>query len=245
MKVKGVLVLCVGLLLMIGRGWCAEEIIRLTRVETAELVYYPVAHATQATPAVIICPGGGYQVLAWDLEGTEVAQFLQSSGVAGVILKYRVPNQRAGALEDALMAVREVRRQAAKYQIDPRRIGMMGFSAGANLTVRTATNYPDAASRPDFQIVVYPWDLIGKESEWQVTTNTPPAFIVQSKDDFAKVETAYAYAKALKAVQVPVELHIYERGGYGGHGYGIRKLNAPTDGWHAKALQWIQQNTSE
>ncbi len=218
----------------------ADDVIRLSRVDKADLTYYPVTNATHATPVVIICPGGGYYRLAWNMEGTEVAEFLQSNGVAGVVLKYRVPNQRAGALEDALWAVREVRQQAEKYHLNPNQIGMMGFSAGANLTARTAANAPDAASRPDFQLLIYPWDLIGKEHEWRVTTNTPPAFIVQSKDDFAKVETAYAYEKALKAANVPVEMHIYETGGRGGHGYGIRSFGAPTDNWHLKALQWLR-----
>ncbi len=245
-----------------------DDVMRLANVSVPQVVVTAVPGATKPTPAVVICPGGGYGILAWNHEGVEVAQWLKDRGVAGVILKYRVPDQRDAALADAQRAVRWVRANAAKFNVDPTAVGIMGFSAGANLAVRTATNHHrpiyasvdevDAQScRPDFQMPIYPWDLLTRNDpsnpwkghkgleirrdDYPVGKDTPRAFLVQSADDFCRIETALGYAAALKAAGVGVEIHAYEKGGHGGHGYGVRKLGFPTDAWPERAAVWLKQ----
>ena len=245
-----------------------DDVVRLGNVSVPGVVVTKVPGAEKPTPAVVICPGGGYGILAWNLEGVEVAQWLKDQGIAGIVLKYRVPDQRDGALCDAQRAIRWVRAHAAELNVDPRRVGIMGFSAGANLTVRAATNHKkpayapvdavDAQScRPDFQMPIYPWDLLPRvdpstpwkghtgmairADEYPVDADTPRAFIVQSEDDFCRPETSLAYYATLKQAKVPAELHLYEQGGHGGHGYGVRRLGFPTDGWPRNAEIWLRR----
>lgn len=245
-----------------------DDVLRLENVSVPQVIVTPVPGAAKPTPAVVICPGGGYNILAWNHEGIEVAQWLKDNGIAGVILKYRVPDQREAALADAQRAIRWVRAHAAEYNIDPTAVGILGFSAGANLTVRAATHfktpaYPAAdaidrqSCRPDFQLPIYPWDLLERiepndvwkghkgltirANDYPVDKDTPPAFLVQSADDFCRVETSFAYFTALKNAGVPAELHAYSRGGHGGHGYGIRRTGCPTDAWPAEAIAWLEQ----
>ncbi|MBR1920866.1 MAG: alpha/beta hydrolase [Kiritimatiellae bacterium] len=240
-----------------------DDIVRVANVAVPQVVVTAVAGAARATPAVVVCPGGGYSFLAWNHEGVEIAQWLKDQGVAAVILKYRVPDRRDEALADVQRAVRWTRAHAKEFNIDPGKIWIMGFSAGANLAVRTSTNFKrpvyeavdeiDREScRPDFQMVIYPWDLLERNdpsnpwkghgglkirtADYPVDADTPRAFIVQSEDDFCMVETSLGYCAALKAAKVPVELHVFERGG---HGYGIRQNGAPTDAWPRLAEAWL------
>ena len=245
-----------------------DDIVRIENVSVPQVVVVPVPGAEKPVPAVVVCPGGGYGILAWNHEGVEVAQWLKDQGVAGVILKYRVPGQRDAALADAQRAIRWTRANAARFNIDPGKVGIIGFSAGANLTVRTATNshnpiysavdeIDEQSCRPDFQMPIYPWDLVARKDkddvwkghegmqirldEYPVFVDTPRAFIVQSEDDFCQVETSLAYYAALKKAGVGAELHVFEKGGHGGHGYGIRQLGFPTDAWPALAAKWLEQ----
>lgn len=243
-----------------------DDVIRLADVSVPQVVVTPVPCAEKPMPAVVVCPGGGYDVLAWNLEGIEVAQWLKIHGFAAVVLKYRVPDQRDAALADAQRALRWTRAHAEDLKIDPARVGIMGFSAGANLAVRAATNFKrpiyDAVDdvdrmscRPDFQLAIYPWDIIARKdpsdpwhghegmevrrSDYPVDADVPPAFVVQSEDDFCLPETSLAYAAALKRAGVPVELHVFEKGGREGHGYGIRRYGCPTDAWPDLAITWL------
>ena len=245
-----------------------DDVVRVRDVSVPQILPVAVPGAEKPTPAVVICPGGGYSILAWDLEGTEVAHWLKDRGIAAFVLKYRVPNRRDAALADAQRAVRWVRAHAAEFKVDPGAVGIMGFSAGANLTVRTATHfkesvYPasdgvDAEScRPDFQLPIYPWDLLERndpndvwkghkglvirQADYPVDAETPPAFVVQSQDDFCRIETMYAYATALREAGVAVETHGFVKGGHGGHGYGVRRHGFPTDAWPALAIAWLEQ----
>ena len=245
-----------------------DDIVRIRDVSVPQVVVGPVLGAEKPTPAVVVCPGGGYGVLAWNHEGVEVSQWLKDQGVAGVILKYRVPGQRDAAFADAQRAIRWTKANAARFNIDPDKVGIMGFSAGANLTVRAATNsknpiyapvdeVDEKSCRPDFQMPIYPWDLVARKDkddvwkghegmrvrldEYPVFVDTPRAFIVQSEDDFCQIETSLAYYAALKKAGVGAELHAFEKGGHGGHGYGIRQLGFPTDAWPALAQKWLEQ----
>lgn len=244
----------------------SDDVMRLTDVSIPQVVVTAVPGAEKPVPAVVVCPGGGYGILAWNHEGVEVAQWLKDHGFAAIILKYRVPDQRDAALADAQRAIRWTRAHAKEFMIDPGKVGIMGFSAGANLTVRAATNFKrpiyaavddvDAQScRPDFQLPIYPWDLIARKdssnvwkgheglevrtADYPVDSETPPAFIIQSEDDFCLPETSLAYYAALKRAGVPAELHIFEKGGHNGHGYGVRKLGYSTDVWPDLAVKWL------
>src|SRR6202012_4842306 len=199
-----------------------------------------------------------YHILAIDLEGTEVCDWLISSGIACIILKYRVPDsgpypKSSAALQDAQRAVSLVRSHAAEWHIDPRRIGVLGFSAGAHLAAALSTHYEqrlypsvDAADeqscRPDLAVVGYRGYISLSEhnfapnSDIRVTVQTPPTFIVQAEDDPVHVENSTVYFLELKNANVPAELHIYSNGG---HGWGLRPTNLPVTHWPRLVETWL------
>lgn len=235
-----------------------KSVIRLGNVSAPTLTLYtPKGNSTGA--AVVVFPGGAYRILAIDLEGTEICDWLNSAGITCVLLKYRVPDsgpypKSAGALQDAQRALGIVRAHAAEWHIDPRRIGVLGFSAGAHLAAALSTHFDqrlydpiDAADkltcRPDFAVIVYPGYLAIAEqnfapnSEIHVTENTPSSFIVQAEDDTVHVENATVYFLALKNAKVPAELHIYAQGG---HGYGLRRTALPVTAWPQLVETWLR-----
>jgi acetyl esterase/lipase len=220
-------------------------------------LYSPKGANTGA--AVVVFPGGGYNILAIDLEGTEVCDWLNSKGINCILLKYRVPDtgpymtKSPAALEDAQRAVGLVRAHAAEWHIDPHRVGVLGFSAGGHLAVALSTHYDkrlyasiDAADqqscRPDFAVVVYPGYLADAEHNFldkldiHPTEQTPPAIIIQAEDDPVHVENATTYFLALKSVKVPAELHLYAKGG---HGYGLRRTELPVTTWPDSVETWL------
>jgi acetyl esterase/lipase len=234
-----------------------KRLVRLGNVSNPTLtLYIPNDHPSGA--AIVVFPGGGYQILAIDLEGTEVCDWLVSIHVTCVLIKYRVPNsgplpKSSAALQDAQRAVGMVRAQAAQWHIDPQRIGVLGFSAGAHLSAALSTHFEqraydpvDAADklscRPDFAVIVYPAYLALAEQnfapnpEIHVTSQTPASFIVQAEDDQVHVENATLYFLQLKDAKVPAELHIY---GEGGHGYGLRRTALPVTGWPSLVETWL------
>jgi len=222
-------------------------------------VYSPEKGNTGA--AVVVFPGGGYDVLAIDLEGTEVCDWLASKGITGVLLKYRVPCAKSGpyrecatALQDAQRTVGLVRFQAAKWNVDPHKIGVLGFSAGGHLVAATSTHfakraYPavDAADsescRPDFAVALYPghlWD--GERFELNpaiaVTPETPPTFLLHAEDDpVDDVRHSLVYYLALKKAGVPVEMHLYAKGG---HAFGLRPTESPVTSWPGLFETWFR-----
>jgi acetyl esterase/lipase len=224
----------------------------ITGVTKPTIAVYRPAKGKDTGASVLICPGGGYWNLAWDLEGTEVAAWLNSIGITGIVLKYRVP-RREGQIEelpaplpllDAQRAVSLVRSKSEAWELDPKRIGMMGFSAGGHLTLATATNFYKRAydpideidkvsCRPDFAVAVYSGYLVVNNTETlapyiQIPTETPPVFLVHSSDDnMAKVENSVVMYLALKRAGVSVEMHVYASGG---HSYGVRKTGQPSWG---------------
>jgi acetyl esterase/lipase len=236
-----------------------KRLIRLGNVSKPTLSVYqpPVDKRTGA--AVVVCPGGGYQILAMDLEGTEVCEWLNSAGVTAVLLKYRVPKREGlekhtAALQDAQRAIGLVRHRAGEWGIDPKKIGVLGFSAGGHLAAlasnqcepRSYATFDEADStscRPDFTVLIYPAYLTVKEQgdriapEFTLTTNTPPTFIAMAEDDPIRVETALFYAAGLKNVNVPFELHIYPTGG---HGYGLRPSKDLVTTWPQRVSDWMR-----
>jgi len=237
-------------------GW---SVVRLGNVSKPTLTIFSPPKDKDTGAAVIVCPGGGYNILAWDLEGTEVCDWLNSIGVTGALLKYRVP-RRAGVepytapLQDAQRAMGVLRKRASEFGIDPKRIGVLGFSAGGHLSAALSTNYEtrtyprvddadDASCRPDFAVIIYPGYLTVKDQhdalapELKVNAQTPPTFLTQAEDDGVRPENAIYYYLALKNAKVPAELHIYPKGG---HGYGLRPSENNICSWPDRAAEWLR-----
>jgi len=235
------------------------------------MTVYP-AKGKNTGAAVIVFPGGGYMGLAIDLEGTEVCDWLSAKGVTCVVLKYRVP--RSGqywdkalrrhvepkvpaALQDAQRTIRLVRSRAKEWGVDPRKIGVLGFSAGGHLAAESSTAfdrraYPpvDAADeesgRPDFAVPIYPghlWASDGKSGlkmnpRMNVPHDAPPTFLLQAEDDHVDgVEQSLVYYRALQKAGVPVEMHLYARGG---HAFGLRHTEFPITDWPALVETWLR-----
>ena len=222
-------------------------------------VYSPPGRNTGA--AVVVFPGGGYNILAIDLEGTEVCDWLTSIGITCVLLKYRVPCVKAGpyrdcltALEDAQRTMGLVRSQAAQWHVDPRKIGVLGFSAGGHMVAAVSTHFGgrlyaavDAAdkesARPDFAVALYPGHLAVPEKAFalnpdiEVTSATPPTFLLQAEDDpVDPVENSLVYYSALRKAGVPAELHVYVKGG---HAFGLRPTASPITRWPQLVETWL------
>ena len=236
-----------------------RPVIRLGNVSKPTLTVYRPAKDKDTGASVVVCPGGGYSILALDLEGTEICEWLNSIGVTGILLKYRVPTRKGGekhaaALQDAQRALSLVRSRAKEWGLDPARVGILGFSAGGHLSAMASTafdarSYPavdDAdkeSCRPDFAVLVYPAWLVVKDEatklspEIKVTASTSPAFIVMTQDDPIRVECAVGYGLALKNAKVGVELHLYPKGG---HGYGLRPSSNDVTSWPARAAEWMK-----
>jgi len=235
-----------------------KPLIRLGNVSTPTITLYKPAKANGAVPAVVVFPGGGYHILAIDLEGTEVCDWLNEAGLACVLLKYRVPDsgpypKSPAALQDAQRAVGLTRQHAEEWGIDPKRVGVLGFSAGGHLAAALSTHFDkrlydrvdaadDLGCRPDFAVVVYPGYLALQEQNMATnpdikpTSDTPPTFIVQAEDDPVHVENATNYFLQLKRAKVPAELHIYSEGG---HGYGLRRTSQPVTAWPLLVEKWL------
>ncbi|MFM7182225.1 MAG: alpha/beta hydrolase [Verrucomicrobiales bacterium] len=226
---------------------------RITDIQQATITPYRVAVPPDSVhPAVLVFPGGGYSILAIDKEGTEIAEWLNRLGYSAFVVKYRVPKNREGAFADAQRAVRLVRQNAKEWKIDPKRIGVMGFSAGGHLCARLSTDFDKMAyeavdeidkldCRPDFSMLIYPAYLQTKEGkvapELPITAKVPPTFILQSKDDKAFVAGTIVYDQALKAAGVSSTFHLFESGG---HGYGLRPSANEVSKWPALAEEWMK-----
>jgi len=202
---------------------------------------------------VVVCPGGAYRILAYDKEGTEIAAWLTKLGYSAFVLQYRIPDKRDGALQDAQRAIRMVRKNAAKWKLDPAKIGIMGFSAGGSLSARTSTlsgkktyspvDASDSLScKPDFALLIYPAYLdLGENRtltpELQLAKNTPPIFIFQTADD-TYGNSALVMTTALRDAKLPVELHYLPEGG---HGYGLRQGSFAGTTWPTLAENWLKR----
>jgi acetyl esterase/lipase len=234
-----------------------KPLIRLGFVSTPTLTIYR-AKGKNTGAAVVVFPGGGYKILAIDLEGTEVCDWLSAKGITCALLKYRVPDtgpypKSSAALQDAQRAVGIVRARASEWHIDPQKIGVLGFSAGAHLAAALSTHFEkrmydpvDASDstgcRPDFAVIVYPGYLALADQNFAnnpnitVTEQTPQSFIVMAEDDPVHVENATAYFLMLKNAKVPAELHLYAQGG---HGYGLRRTPLPVTSWPQAVETWM------
>lgn len=237
----------------------ARKVARVTNVSVPTITLFRPTKVKPNGCGVVICPGGGYSILAWDLEGTEVAKWLNSLGVTAVLLKYRVPRRDKDAphkapLQDVQRAMRLVRQNAKSWDIDPKRLGVLGFSAGGHLTVMAGTHwdestYPkvdsadDLSCRPDFLIPIYPAYLTDKSDRSKlsplvrVTKQTPPTFVAVAADDHTFATDSALLFIALKKAGVKAELHVFT---HGGHGYGLRPTKFPVTGWPKLCGGWLR-----
>jgi acetyl esterase/lipase len=235
-----------------------KPVVRQGNVSVPTITIYKAKGAAGNAPAIVVFPGGGYSILAIDLEGTEVCDWLTSSGVNCVLLKYRVPGsgpypKSPAALQDAQRAVGLVRQHAAEWGIDAKRVGVLGFSAGGHLAAALSTHFDkriydrvdaadDLSCRPDFAVVIYPGYLALAEQgmaanpDIHPTDKTPPTILVQAEDDPVHVENATTYFLQLKNAKVPAELHVYAEGG---HGYGLRRTDLPVTAWPQLVETWM------
>lgn len=255
-----------------GRPWTA-----VTHVNRPTMTVYPPT-AKNTGAAVVVFPGGGFQVLAIDLEGTEVCNWLTSIGVTCVLLKYRVPSMpddwkckcyphgadavSVPALQDAQRTIRLMRLHAARWHVDPHRIGVIGFSAGGYLVAETSADFGrsaytpiDAADkesdRPNFAIAIYPGHMIADQytanrygipvgalnPNLHFTRAAPPTFVLQTEDaETDPVDESLAYYTALAKAGVPAELHIYAQGG---HAFGLRPTKLPITRWPSLVETWL------
>ena len=232
---------------------------KYNNVTKPTLTLYKPDLAEDTGASVVICPGGGYQILAWDLEGTEVGAWLNSIGVSGVVLKYRVPRRKGrdkhvAPLQDAQRSVSLVRHHAKEWGLDPKRIGILGFSAGGHLSAAALTNYDNrhykpvdeidkVSCRPDFGVLIYPAYLVDAETksklspELQITKNTPPVFFTHAADDRVPAEGSVRFWRELRKNGVSSELHVFPSGG---HGYGLRPSKFPVTDWPKLCGDWLK-----
>lgn len=251
--------------LEVNWGEAPDRYVRDVHVPTIT-VYRPAGAEGQAVPAVLVCPGGGYQLLSMDKEGHEVARWFAEQGVCGVVLKSRLPRPaghvygHGAPLADAARALALIAENAGEWSIDGARVGVMGFSAGGHLAA-SASVLLEGPQRPAFTVLIYPVismreslahvgsrnQLLGPDptEEWlarysceeQVDAQTPPAFLAHTSDDPVNVLNSVAYYSALQKAGVPSELHVYDRGG---HGYGMRYKDLPVGQWPQALRRWME-----
>jgi acetyl esterase/lipase len=243
-----------------GDGQVAgKPVIRLGNVSAPTITFFPAPAAKNTGATVVVFPGGGYRILAMDLEGTEVCAWLNSIGVNAVLLKYRVPEaadvpKYQAPLQDAQRALGITRQHATEWNIDPQHVGVLGFSAGGNLAAVISNNFEHRAyapvdqadelsCRPDFAVLIYPAYLVVSPDSGQLapevkpSAHTPPTFLAQTEDDPVHVENSLFYYLALKRAHVPAEMHLYSKGG---HGYGLRQTEMKVTSWPARAEEWLR-----
>lgn len=231
-------------------------VLRITNVGEPTITVYQSSEEVATGAAMIVCPGGGYSILAYDLEGTEVCAWLNKIGITAILLKYRVPRREGrkkheAPLQDVQRAISYVRANAESLKIDPMRIGIMGFSAGGHLSTMASNHFNErcypaideidkVSCRPNFCLLVYPAYLDGEKfglaPEIKVTPETPPTMIIQTEDDKPYINSALFYYYALKEAGVPVTMHLYSKGG---HGYGLRNTQAAVNKWTDRAEDWL------
>ncbi|MEM7014480.1 MAG: alpha/beta hydrolase [Verrucomicrobiota bacterium] len=227
---------------------------RITNISNPTLTLFPAAAENgKPAPAMIICPGGGYRYVVMDKEGTHVAEWLNSVGITALLLKYRTPNNREGALQDIQRAVSLVRAKADAWQIDPKKVGVVGFSAGGNVAAKASTKFDDRSypaidevdqqsCRPDFAILVYPAYLLDKEnggvsSDLNLEAKIPPTLIVHSEDDQRHVPGSRVYQGALEKAGIDHAFKLYKTGG---HGYGLNSTGEAKI-WPEDAAAWLKE----
>lgn len=234
------------------------DFMQLKAISEPTLEVFRAKGANANAPTVIILPGGGYYVSAIEHEGWEIATRLNLAGINAAVLKYRIPNREDSprhkvALEDGQRAIRLIRQRGAEFGVSTTKVGIMGFSAGGHAAAITSTASVDAyaatdeadklSPRPDFTVLIYP-AYLNQESTLNLSPglnidkNTPQTFIVQAMDDGISIDGALAYTHACRAAHVPVELHLFPKGG---HGYGLRTKAPGLEKWPDLLIEWLRR----
>lgn len=242
------------------KGETSGGILRVSNVSKPSFTVFPANPKNANGTAVLVCPGGGYNILAYEHEGSGICEWLNSLGVTGFLLKYRVPRRKGrlkheAPLQDAQRAMGMIRKNAKKWKVDANRIGVLGFSAGGNLSVMTLTSYKSRSyrkvddadewsCRPDFGILIYPAYLVDRKKrdklfpEIKISKDTPPCFFAHTGDDGVPAEgSVLMYLELERAGVVGNELHIYP---FGGHGYGMRPSDHEVSNWPLRAGEWME-----
>lgn len=240
-----------------GRKVAGRTVLRISDVSQPMLTYYPAPADNNSGTTIIVIPGGRYDVLSYDLEGTEICERFNSYGVNCVLLKYRVPRRKklpkhVAPLQDLQRAIAYTRSHAEEWNIDKNKIGVIGFSAGAQLAALACNSfeeitYPAIDSndeenvRPDFCMLIYPSYIDGKSfsivPELKVMEKAPPTILVQTQDDYKLLNSTLFYYYALKELKVPVAMHFYPSGGYD---YGLRNTGHLVNEWPDRVVSWLQ-----
>lgn len=223
---------------------------------------------TNTGVSMVVFPGGGFQILAIDIEGTEICHWVTAKGMTCVLLKYRVPKSNhywdktckchitpkvPWALQDAQRTIKLVRAKSKELKIDPHKIGVIGFSAGGYLVAQTSNLFEstytsvdavdELSSRPDFAIALYPGHICRAggtiDPALHVTKKTPPTFLLQAWDDpVDKICNSTVYARALDQAGVPTEVHLFAKGG---HAFGLRRKDRPVSAWPSLVENWLKE----
>ena len=236
-----------------------RRIIKLGNVSRPEVHVYLPPKEKRTGASVVICPGGGFSILAWDLEGTEVAQWLNELGIAGIVLKYRVPTRThdirwKAPVQDAQRAISLTRHLADEWGLDPNRVGILGFSAGGHTAARAAImtsrqyeardEIDEHPCLPNAAVLIYPAWLVNEDEsalhdDLEVTDKTPPMFLVHAFDDRVSVLSSAMLFVGLKKAGVASEIHAFESGG---HGYGLRPVeDQPVTNWPRLCHDWLKR----
>lgn len=242
---------------LLGIKIAGTRVLGVSNVSEPTITFYPARKENNLGTTIIVVPGGGYNVLAYNLEGTEVCERFNRYGINCVLLKYRVPRRDSLPkhqlpLHDLQRAIALTRANAEEWGIDESKIGVMGFSAGAHVAAVASTNFDELSFatndaidkisvRPDFCILLYPAYLDGENfsvvPELNVTSKIPPTFIVQTQDDYKLINSSLFYYYALKEAKVSVAMHLYPTG-Y--HGYGVRNTGHLVNEWPLRAFNWLK-----
>lgn len=241
------------------RPVAGKRVVRLGNVSTPQLHVYQPDENKRNGSCVLICPGGGFNILAWDLEGTEVAKWFNTIGVTAAVLKYRVPTRGIDPkwllpVQDAQRAISIVRSRAREWKIESQRVGIMGFSAGGYTAAHTALakkrlykpvdDADKESCEPNAAMLIYAAYLSSDDNtklsdELRVTEKSPPMFLVHAFDDRIPAEGAMLLTLAMKKAKVSSELHVYDTGG---HGYGMRPVKElPVTFWPQRCEDWLRR----
>lgn len=233
-------------------------VLRITNVSEPTLTFYPAPADNNTGTTIVVNPGGGYNILSYNKEGSEICQRFNSHGINCVLVKYRVPRREglakhAAPLQDLQRAIAYTRSHAKEWGINENKIGVMGFSAGGHLSAMASNSFnqltyeaidenDEVSTRPDFCMLIYPAYLDGENfvlaSEIKVTEQTPPTFLVQAQDDKSYINSSLFYYYALKEAGVPSAMHLYPSGG---HGYGLRNTGHLVSEWPYRAISWLSE----
>ena len=241
-----------------GRKVSGRSVLRIRDVSQPTITFYPAPEENNSRTTIIVIPGGRYEVLSFDLEGTEICKRFNESGINCILLKYRVPRRKklskhAAPLQDLQRAIAYTRAHADNWNLDKSKIGVIGFSAGGHLAVMASNSFSELTYtaidncdkeniRPDFCILIYPSYLDRKNfsiaPEINVADKTPQTFLVQTQDDHKLLNSSLFYYYALKESKVPAAMHLYQTGG---HAYGLRETGNLVSEWPNRVLDWLSE----